>query len=207
MARQVINSNSVQPLGVPNTGTSTEQGDTWDNAVLKLNAMFVDLYTGTALNAGTGTATYGASGNIAKLTATVNSVGTNTTQTLQTYTVPANTFAVPGEEITVMAWGTVANNAAPKTIALQIGAAQITTGTVTGAAFAWELNGNYLCTSATAENYWLSGFGSGTSPLTNKAGTDSVAISGTFNITVTCADASAATNNVSLLGFTVEYFA
>jgi hypothetical protein len=205
MAKQVINSNSVEPIGPPNLGTSVEQGDTWNVAVSKLNAMFTDLYGG-GLVAGAGTATFGAAGNIAKLTATVNSVGTNTTQTLQSYTVPANTFTTPGQELGVMAWGTVANNAAPKTIALAMGAAQITTGTVTGAAFAWQLDGNYLCTSATAENYWLSGFGSGTSPLANKAGTDSVAITGTFNITVTCADASAATNNVSLLGFTVEFY-
>jgi hypothetical protein len=205
MAKQVINSNSVQPLGPPNFGTSVEQGDTWDAAVLKMNAMFSDLY-GVGLVAGTGAATFGPGGNIAKLAATVTSGNTNTTQTLQTYTVPGNTFTTPGQELIVTAFGVVANNAAPKTIALNIGAATITTGTVSGAAFAWQLDGIYVCTSATAENYWLSGFGSGTSPLTNKAGTDSVAITGTFNITVTCADASAASSNVSLLGFTVEYF-
>jgi len=205
MARQVINNNSVEPLGPPNLGLSTEQGDSWNTMVSKMNAITADLYGG-GIVAGTGTATFGASGNINKLTATVNSVGTNTTQTLTSYTVPANTFTTPGQEMQVTAWGTVANNAAPKTIALNIGAASITTGTVTGAAFSWELTGMYLCTSATAENYWLSGFGSGTSPLTNKAGTDSVAITGTFAISITCADASAATNNVSLLGFSVEFY-
>ena len=206
MAKQAVTSNTTQPLGIPNTGTGTDQGDTWDAAVLKINANFNDLYGGTALVAGTGSATYGAAGNIYKLTALVNSVGTNTTQTLATYTVPANTFNAPGQELQVTAWGVVANNAAPKTIALAIGAAVITTGTVSGNAFSWELTGNYLCTSATAENYWLSGFGSGTSPLTNKAGTDSVTISGTFNIAVTCADASAASSDVTLLGFSVDFY-
>ncbi len=47
MAQQTVNSNSVQPLGEPNSGLSTEMGDTWQAAVVKLNAMFSDLY-GTA---------------------------------------------------------------------------------------------------------------------------------------------------------------
>lgn len=204
MAKTTINPNSVQPLGEPNSGTGTEMGDSWQAAVTKLNAMFTDLY-GTGLVAGTGTATFGPAGVIFKLPATVNSGNTNTTQTLGSYTVPANTFTAPGQTLSVFAWGTVANNAAPKTIALNIGAASISSGTQTGAAYTWSLNGRFTDTSATAENYYLAGFSSGAA-LTVKAGTDSVAITGTFNITVTCADASAASSDVSLLGLTVEYF-
>lgn len=206
MAQSTINNNSVEPIGPPNLGTSVEQGDTWNTAVGKLNAMFTDLYTGTALVAGTGTATFGAAGMIYKSTAAVNSGNTNTSQTLVSYTVPANTFTAPGQSLEVTAWGVVANNAAPKTIQLNVGAATINTGTQTGAAYSWNLNGYYLCTSATAETYLLSGFGSGTASLTLKAGTDSVAITGTFNTTLVIADASAASSNVSVLGFTVEYF-
>lgn len=207
MALQIINSNSTQPLGGSNQGLGTDQGDTWDVAVVKLNAMFADLYgtSGGGLVAGTGTATYGPAGMIYKLPATVNSGNTNTTQTLGTYTVPANTFSAAGQQLEVIAWGTVANNAAPKSIALNMGAASLQTATQTGAAFAWYLEGNYANTSATAENYLLSGWSSGLA-ATVKAGTDSVAITGTFNITVTMADASAASSNVSLLGFSVEYF-
>jgi hypothetical protein len=196
---QPININSTQPRGGPNQGVGTDQGDTWDVAAAKINAALLSAAGGAA-------STFLASGNIFRNTATITSGNTNTTQTLSSYTVPANTFTAPGQEMQVTAWGTVAANAAPKTIALNIGAASITTGTVTGNAFAWELGGNYLVTSATAENYWLSGFGSGTSPLANKAGTDSVAITGTFAISVTCADASAASSDVSLLGFTVEFY-
>ena len=204
MAKQTINSNSVEPLGISNMGLSTEQGDSWNAAVTKLNAMFGDLY-GTGVVAGSNTATYGASGMVYKLPSTVNSGNTNTTQTLGSYTAPANLFTTPGQQIEVFAWGTVANNAAPKSVALNIGGASIQTATQTGAAYSWYLEGNYACTSATAENYLLSGWSSGLA-ATVKGGTDSVAITGTFNVTVTMADASAASNNVSLLGFTVQYF-
>ena len=211
MAQQTVISNTTQPLGIPNTGTGTDQGDTWDQAVTKLNAMFTDLYVSglgaAAIPAGSGTATFGATGNIYKLPATVNSGNTNTSQTLATYTFPANTFTAAGQEVIVTAFGNVANNAAPKSIVLNIGAATINTATQTGAAYTWMLEGMYVNTSTgTSQNYILSGFGSGTSPLALKSGTDSVAITGTFNTTLVITDASAASNNVSLLGFTVEYF-
>lgn len=51
MAINLVNNNSTQPLGIPNTGTGTDQGDTWDAAVLKMNAMFQELYTRTGGNA------------------------------------------------------------------------------------------------------------------------------------------------------------
>lgn len=56
MAIETINGNSVQPLGLPDTGTGTEMGDTWNQAVDKLNAMFAELYARTG---GTGTLTRG----------------------------------------------------------------------------------------------------------------------------------------------------
>lgn len=54
MGSQVINGNSVEPLGISNMGVSTEQGDSWNTAVTKLNAMFAELYGRTG---GTGTPT------------------------------------------------------------------------------------------------------------------------------------------------------
>lgn len=52
MAINPVISNTTQPLGIPNTGTGTDQGDTWDAAVLKINAMLTELYGRTG---GTGT--------------------------------------------------------------------------------------------------------------------------------------------------------
>lgn len=48
MARSVINNNSVEPLGLPNSGDSVEMGDTWNVVVAKLNAMFTEIYGGSA---------------------------------------------------------------------------------------------------------------------------------------------------------------
>lgn len=47
MAYQAIDDND-QPLGVPNTGTGTDQGDTWAQAVAKINANFTELYNAIA---------------------------------------------------------------------------------------------------------------------------------------------------------------
>lgn len=46
MVQQTLNQNTTQPLGLPNTGTGTDQGDTWDQTIAKLNAMFTEVYAG-----------------------------------------------------------------------------------------------------------------------------------------------------------------
>lgn len=48
MAQQTINYNVGQPLGLPNTGIGTDGGDTWDQAVVKINANFDELFGGLA---------------------------------------------------------------------------------------------------------------------------------------------------------------
>lgn len=52
MAKITLNSNSVQPLGGPNTGVGTDEGDLWNTAVANINAMLLELYNRTG---GTGT--------------------------------------------------------------------------------------------------------------------------------------------------------
>ena len=212
MAQQTINSNSVQPLGIPNTGTGTDQGDTWDAAVVKINANFTQLYGGGggSLIAGGGTATFGASGNIAKTLGPVNSGNTNTSQTLASYTLPASTLQSIGQEVEVTAWGTVAGNAASKSIVMNIGGTTFTTGTQTGSGYAWSLQGTYAKQAANAQNYLFSGFASASGAtggaVAPKAGTDTSVDTGTIAITLVATDASAASSDITLLGFTIEYF-
>jgi hypothetical protein len=207
VAQQTINSNSTQPLGGPNQGVGSDQGDTWDTAVAKLNAMFTDLYSGSGVSfpAGTGTGTYKAAGNLTVVSTEVGSSATNTTQTLTSYTLPANTLDAAGRELNITAWGHVAGNAAPKTVALNVGGAAVTTGTQTGSGYAWELTCTTLKTAANAQTNFFSGVASG-GIVTQKFQTDTSVDTGTIAISVTCADASAAQSNVFLDGFTVEYF-
>jgi hypothetical protein len=205
MAKQVINSNSVEPIGPPNLGTSVEQGDTWNQAVTKINANFTDLY-GNGIVAGAGTATFGGSGLINKTVGPVGSGNTNTSQTLASYTLPASTLASAGQQIVVTAWGTVANNAAPKSIVMNIGGTTVTTGTQTGAAYSWWLQGQYMLDASNAESYLFTGQASG-GAVTQKAGTDTSVNTGTIATNLVITDASAATSNVTLLGYVVEYFA
>jgi len=207
MALQVINSNSTQPLGGPNTGTGTDQGDLWDLVVTKLNAMFADLYgtSGGGIVAGTGTATYAPSGDISHIAGPVGSSATNTTQTLASYAMPGNTLSAVGQNLEIQAWGIVANNAAPKSIVLTVGGASVTTGTQTGAAFAWELNASTIKTAANAQDTIFSGQSSGVI-VAPKNQTDTSVDTAAITISCTCFDASAAQSDVILYGFTVAYY-
>jgi hypothetical protein len=44
MARVTIKNNSVEPLGGPNLGIGTDQGDSWNTTVANLNNMLSELY-------------------------------------------------------------------------------------------------------------------------------------------------------------------
>ena len=218
MAQQTINSNSVQPLGIPNTGSSTEQGDTWDAAVVKLNAMFTDLYSGAGVTGGgisflAGSSTNGtfkAAGLVSKTVGPLTSGNTATSQTMASYTLPANAFNANGQELLVTAWGTTAGNAAAKNIAMNIGGATFSTGTQTGSGYAWEIVGTFMRVGASAQAYLFSGQASASGgtggAIAAKAGTDTSVDTGTIAMNVVFTDASAASSDISLLGFTVEFF-
>lgn len=57
MAQATINNNSVQPNGLPDTGDSAEMGDSWNQAVAKLNANFTELYALTPVGGTPGVVT------------------------------------------------------------------------------------------------------------------------------------------------------
>jgi hypothetical protein len=206
LAQNTINSNSVQPYGVPNTGTSVEQGDSWDAAVTKLNAMFTDLYQGArALVAGAGTAIFGPSGNISANVTLLGSSNTNTTQNLMSYVLPANTLKNAGQGIMVTAWGQKAANAAGVTFALTVGGLTINTGNVTSSGSSWMMEAVYFKTGASAQAGNLNAI-TGLTPVKTVSGTDTSVDTGTINIGVTILDASAGQSNVLMDGLIVEFF-
>ena len=49
MARVTIKNNSVEPLGGPNLGIGTDQGDSWNTTVANLNNMLSELKSGLFL--------------------------------------------------------------------------------------------------------------------------------------------------------------
>lgn len=206
MVQQTVNSNSVQPLGLPNTGTSTEQGDTWDTAMVKINAMFTDLYQGAkALVAGAGTALFGPSGNIDSDVSVLGSSATNTTQTLKSFVMPANTLKNPGQGIMITAFGQKAANAAPVTLQLNVGGLSINTGSQTFNGSSWEFEAAYFKNGANSQVGNLNAlFGS----TLNKtvSGTDTSVDTGTITISVTMLDASAGQSNVLMDGLLIEFF-
>lgn len=227
MSRTVLVGNTVQPLGPPNGGVSSEQGTNWNDTIAALNTMFTELYSGSSTLAGakvwTGTqtfqnlttfvanataatsVTFPPSGDLTTTVGPVGSSATNTTQTLVTYTLPANVLDTTTRQLQIIAWGRTANNAAPKNVRLAFGGAGFQSGTQTGAAYNWTLEGLVFKQTANAQNIRYSGVASG-GAITLGASTDTSVDTGTIAIAVTCADASAAQSNIFLDGFTVRYF-
>lgn len=210
MAKQTINNNSVEPLGISNMGLSTEQGDSWNTLVSKLNTMFTELYNvltagAKSFVAGTGTAVFGAAGNISTQVGVVGSSATNTTQTLLSYVLPANTLAAAGNGIMVTTWGTKAANAAPATLQLAIGGMTINTGAQVFNGSSWMMSGIYYKTGSNTQVGNLNSVFGNTIKQT-VSGTDTQVDTGTINIAVTLLDASAGQSNILLDGLVVEYF-
>lgn len=206
MARSILVGNSVQPLGLPDTGTSTEMGDSWNESVVKSNANFVELYAGTAaMTAGTGTATFKAGGIIQSSLTTIGSSATNTTQTLLSYTLPANTLVSTGQGLMVTAWGRKAGNAAPVTLALNVGGTNINTGAGTQSGVTWILTGQAWRSGASTQQELYTAE-VGTVFTAPKSTSDTSVETGTIAISVQALDASAAQSQVLLDGFLVEYF-
>jgi hypothetical protein len=50
MARVIIKNNSTEPLGGPNLGLGTDQGDSLNTTVANLNNMFAEQYNGIRIN-------------------------------------------------------------------------------------------------------------------------------------------------------------
>lgn len=199
MARTAIVGNTVQPLGLPNGGVSSEQGTNWNDTVSALNTMLIELYGGSAAPWAPG------GGTISNTVGPVGSSATNTSQTLASYTVPASTLATAGQQLQIIAWGRTANNAAPKQMALKFGGAAFQTGTQTGAAYTWSLEGLVMKSASNQQNIRYQGVASG-GALTLAASTDTSIDTSTIAVSVTCADASAAQSNILMDGFTVRYF-
>lgn len=206
MAKQVINNNSTQPLGIPNTGTGTDQGDTWDQAVAKMNAMFTEIYGGSAAQtAGGGTATFASSGNIQKSVTTIGSSATNTTQTMISYSLPPSSLNASGQGIWVTAWGRKAGNAAPVTLQLAVGGTNINTGSGTQSGVTWILEAEVYKNGASSQQELYTAQ-VGTVFSAPKSTSDTTTDTGTITITLSALDASAAQSNVLLDGFVIEYF-
>lgn len=206
MAQSTINQNSTQPIGLPNTGTGTDQGDTWDQAVTKINAMFTELYTGAKqMLAGAGTALFGASGNIDSDVSLLGSSATNTTQTLKSFVLPANTLKSVGQGLMITAWGQKAANAAPVTLALNVGGMTINSGAQTFNGSSWEMTAIFYKTAANAQTGNLNQVFGNTVTKT-VSGTDTSVDTGTINIAVTMLDASAGQSNILMDGLIVEFF-
>lgn len=201
MARIAIKNNSTEPLGGPNLGLGTDQGDSWNTTVANLNTMFTEIYGG--VQNGGGVAIRPA-GNIFAAVTTIGSSATNTTQTLVTTTVAANSLASVNNGFFVEAWGRCAANASPTTINLNIGGQFVSIGAAAHNASHWYLTGQvYKQAANTQQELFYSSAGAITAV---KSATDTSTDASAITVSVTCLDASALQSDVLLDGMSIEWF-
>lgn len=157
-----------------------------------------------AIGAGDGTETFKVGGVIEANVTQVLSDDTNTTQTLVTYSLPANTLNANGRGLRVHAFGKFAGNAAPKTLQLNVGGANINTGSVTQSGSSWILEALVARIAANSQRVFFKQ-NVGGAVLAPKSQTDTSVDTGAITISVAGLDASAATGNIMVDGLVIEY--
>lgn len=191
---QLVSSNSTQPLGGPNTGLGTDQGDTWDTAAAKLNNWVAQGASGLAIG--------GMSGNIGRVAGPIATSATTATQTLASYAMPGGTLGSVGQNLEITAWGVMGATANSKQVALLVGGASYASGATVSNGGAWLLEANTIKTGANTQDTIFAGQASGVI-VAPKNATDTSVDTSTITISVT---ASGTANDVVLYGLTVEYF-
>jgi len=186
---------------VPARSDSNEFGDSWKEAVDKVNLNFTELYETNP--AGSGTATFAPSGSMSVSVTQIGSSATNTTQTLKTYSMPANTLSEDGAGIEVWAWGTKPNNAAPVVLELDVGGAVMNLASSAGANYSWEIKGRVYRRGSNVQRASFDAI-RGAVPQVSSTG-DTSTDSGAITIAVKGLDASAAQSNIICDGLVVNY--
>lgn len=134
-------------------------------------------------------------------------VGTSE-QTLQTYTLPANTITAAGQGVRTTCWGGTAANANNKTRKLYFGASAITTATEAANAQTWRLSFIVMRTAAATQQFLGSGE-AGTASVTPLAtvvlsGTDDFTAGAGIVIKCTATDGTSSAGDVSANGMITE---
>ncbi len=202
MAQSTINVPS-DPNRPPPLAISDEFGDSWKEALDKVNLNFTELYE--AVPAGTGGTTFAPSGAVSVSVTQIGSSATNTTQTLKTYTLAANALAEDGAGLEVIAWGSKGANAAPVTLALNVGAATINTGSYTQNGTSWVMKSKVYRRGSAVQRI-ISEASIGSVLVACKSTGDTASDTATIAITVQALDASAAQSNVLADGLVVNFF-
>jgi hypothetical protein len=190
----------------PNTGDGTEFGVPYKTLVDNLNTMMTEIYAGIQ-NAG-GVAIRPA-GNINVQAVSIGSSGTNTTQTLATYSLPGGSLANVGQEVIVTAWGRCGATGSPG-VQMVLGGATSSFSQASHVSNHWYFEGIMTKTAANAQN---DVFFTSVGPTTGAAAvvgqlsaTDTSTDGSAITLAVTMKDAAAVQSSVIIDGFTVEFF-
>lgn len=135
----------------------------------------------------------------------LSSSATNTTQTMMSYSLPANALAANGQGVMITAWGTYGGNAQTKTVALEFGGVNINAGALTQSGSTWVLTGRVHRIGSSSQAVLFDGK-AGSVSLTAKGTSDTSTDTGAISIAVKALHASASAADVVQSGLTVEYY-
>lgn len=128
-----------------------------------------------------------------------------TEETLQTRTLPANSFTKPGKKLKFQAWGTTANNANTKTLRVKFGSTTIfSRNMTTSAANNWSVEGYIIETGSNAQTYVITSVWDGSTQVTPSRGTSTQTTSSPITFSVTGQNGTASAGDITCSGLILE---
>lgn len=188
---QLVNAlNNIQGNGTPTAGYFTSGSFTGN----------VTLVPGTAAVSNT----YQPAGALSVNVTAQASTATTSTQTMMSYSLPANSLNSNGRGVLVRAWGITGGSTGNKVIALNIGGKALQSST-TQSGSTWQFTALYFRTGASAQDALMNGQFH-TTALAPTNGTDTSTDTGAITIAVTASQGSASATDVTQQGLIVEYY-
>lgn len=137
------------------------------------------------------------------VSAAVGNVGAGT-DNLQSYALPSRSIQEAGDMLIIEAWGTYANNANAKTVALLFGGTTLLSESLTTSqSGTWRFRSRVIATAASAQDYMISFAQEGTVKATDAAVSTATETS-TAAITIKCTGAATSDNDIVQEGMTIE---
>ncbi len=192
-------------IGTPTINTPTISGGTIDNNIVGGTTAVAGTFTTLNSKVGNSSTNARAGGQLTpQLTPAGTPANTNKT-TLQTISLPANSFDANGRCIKIEGWGTFANNGNTKTVTLDFGTGNTiyTSTALTSALTNWVVWGTVCRTGSGTQSHYATGIFQNASPFTG-VGTDAQTDSGAIPINLTGQNGSSSASDIVANGLRVD---
>ncbi len=169
------------------------------------NVLYVDTSNRlTRIAAGSGTSMVRVGGRMSMNTNAVGTDANTTKKTLQTYTLPANSFSGNQKSIRISAWGTTAANGNGKAIALEFGSTILHTFNGSYNNLAWTIQAIVARTASSAQDA-IASHSIGSAEVGNTHTEPSSSTSSGMTVRVTGQNSIASANDIVAEGMLIEF--